>query len=211
MNKKIILGVVALAALFTVIWFFQKEKVQKVRDIKQGSSQIQTEPSEDAIKNLPETSAIKQAVKVAENNARHEKEVREEILRRWHIYNNLYKKFEFKTIENREWSENGKSYIDGISQAIKYPSYPRCVQSHLLNNNQLYIFDRCVFESFIVDRLAPNNKLQNAFDLAGQKEVKLLLSSRFEIGAKWISIDVNASDQIIIDFLTKNTKVAKSN
>lgn len=58
------------------------------------------------------------------------------------------------------------------------------------------------------ERLLKNKTLFNAFEYARNKEVDIIISTRFYRGVGYVIIEIKAADKQIIDFLIGNRKFA---
>ena len=174
---------------------------------KQPDSGIVTEE----IKNLPENSAIKQASRLGKEERRIKTESMQQQTQKWQTYDSLIAELGLIAAKGGEWSEDGRYYEYHVFKTDKFPAYPQCpIVSHS-EENEKYIYEKCPFESFVIDRVAKNPELKNAFSLAKKEKILMVLFHRFEIFNGHINIDINANDQAIIDFLTKDAKNSSKN
>ncbi|MBI2639631.1 MAG: hypothetical protein HYW90_01945 [Candidatus Sungbacteria bacterium] len=221
-----ILAIAAIIALFTTITVYKQEKIQKIQEIKGGSISTNTE---DAAKDLPESSTIRQAALLAKNAA--DKQRAEEKKRL----------DEEKNIKAAEVISNGLMlyYFNGGNSPTNHiPSsgvirlktdkydnynhnkfapevfalYPKCMN----DEDRMYVEQTCIYTAFILDRVPRNKELFGALALARDAGIQIVLTyadnnepgslykSTNTRGTPQIWINILTTDQAIIDYLTKD-------
>lgn len=98
-------------------------------------------------------------------------------------------------------------YLDGLptstARAVEN-AFPKCVSDRRGFNTE------CVYASFILERLAKNKDLAEAFTTAKQANVKIVLDfvpSFFAVEPGRITINITGDDAAIINFLLKDSKI----
>jgi len=219
-RKTWIFGLIAILAIVAFISVLNQNRVQPVQDTKNPPSANQSE-----IENLPETSAIKQAIikaKIQEERERMEEKEREAIAKRRAAAEEIGKKYGVRYLEDgfyefyRYFNSNfndqeGYGYLPIGTTKVKNPAYPHCVRDQWSKDDIRYSSE-CVYETFLLERLSENIPLQDALFAAKTGNVKIILTmNRFHVDTRTLLININADDQTIINYLTKDAKIAESN
>lgn len=193
-RKTSIFGLITILAIATFIWVLNQNRVQPVQDIKNPPSANQSE-----IENLPESSAIKQTLTNYEKDKEYEKIRAAEFKQRSEIFHEL------KNELGLDHQFKNRMAHEEETLAIYYPAYSYCIKGSIWENEDEQMVDTdCVFRSFLVDRVSKNKKLKESLLLVRKNGLILFLGDTFKWRGKTIFIDINASDDVIINCLTKN-------
>lgn len=206
-NKKNLLGLL-IAVLLLVFGIFDPAGVKKAISFYLNPTDpervARVVESEIKISELPETSAIIVALtqkRIAEEEERQRQQKEWQKYEAYRIHMDLVTKFrlQYDTRDLYEMDANLVSKAAPTKIKNLYPAYKECFSDE---NEQ------CVFKSFTLRRLAINDELQAIFITIHRAGLALFLTNKFGTINGTIFLDINADDNMIIAFLTKNVAVA---
>lgn len=182
-------------------------------------NQVQSPISISYLPTLPNTSAIKQALAKKDALIKEQEQIRikqQESEARRELAQKLEEKLKI---------ERDTSFVKEYDpkRDPKYNPKDGCPEENYdyWSGTYYVISPLCLYEPFLVDRLSKNEDLVAAFRVANDYNVTVVLSTKFDYyaeekyfnngsikGAAKVKINVNADDQTIIDFLTKNAEIS---